>query len=627
MEVEVEVAAVAEAGKPERGLSPLIATVLLVVSTLVAGGLLVEGLGKLGAPSIPPQTVVQLWTNYPGNGGIAIVHASGEGISKAYRADILENTPMGTLLENIRWANLELRVNGVRVENEIDLALVTGPVKEGMNDLPGPGEALALSFKRGKLNVGDKVELIYTPLGYKVAEATVPEPVPGRQYVDTGIQLRAARLLGRQEETVKAMKEKRFSDARRLAYELQAITRDLHDNYLAYSPYLENNLWELNRYMPDLVSENLCKTLIVIYEGCLPHLINALELIDNIMYVWLHVDDPSLLQAVQLYQIENARLCAKAIYENVQRVENLRKASKYYDSSKTLLQNMEILYAIPGGFVQDLSRDLYIPFLTPWVETLQCTGALGRFTLKLRIYNLGTVPVQNLDAKMYVWEDWPTNSNHSGEDTANPFWPSVYFKVTSQDSRNQGFLKIEVEDPFWNKQLQPMQNKVMDMWEHIVWNFGWPRLPYPTKCEKQYWWVDEQQLVQRLENWGLTYDLSENNHPLIEYFRKIGSDLRAPYTGEGGKGYYVGDILQDSSTTWSKRNLGPGGDFLTVTVDVPTTSMDWFKPSRGGTTNCGLWIDDQFQLSEVYVVGDDAFWGRRTELDAFSAMYMGSVCG
>ncbi|TDA31046.1 MAG: hypothetical protein DSO02_07145, partial [Hadesarchaea archaeon] len=348
---------------------------LLIVTTLLAGGLLVEGLGRLGAPPMPPQTVVQLWTNYPGYGGVAIIHASGEGITKAYRADIFEETPLGTLLENIRWQNIELRVNGVRMENEIDLALVTGPVKKGMNDLPGPGEALVLSFKGENLKVGDKVELIYTPTGYKMAEATVPEPTPGRAYVDTAIQLRAARMLGRQEATVEAMKKKNFQEARRLAYELQAIARDLHDNYLARSRYLENNLWELHRYMPDLVPENLCKTLIVIYEGCLPYLINALELIETIMYQDLHADDPSLLQAVTQNQITAAAAHSRAILENLSKVENLRAASKYCldnergNSNAEKIARMSILTAIPGGFVQDLSRDLYIPFLTPWVNT------------------------------------------------------------------------------------------------------------------------------------------------------------------------------------------------------------------------------------------------------------------
>jgi flagellin-like protein len=617
----------AEGALPERGVSPLIATVLLVVSTLVAGGLLVEGLGKLGAPSIPPQTVVQLWTNYPGYGGVAIVHASGEGISKAYRADILEETPMGTLLENIRWANLELRVNGVRVENEIDLALVTGPVKRGMNDLPGPGEALALSFKRGTLRVGDKVELIYTPLGYKVAEATVPEPVPGRQYVDTAIQLRAARLLGRQEETVKAMKEKRFSDARRLAYELQAIARDLHDNYLAYSPYLENNLWELNRYMPDLVSENLCKTLIVIYEGGLPHLINALELIENIMYVWLRVDDPSLLQAVRRYQIENAALCARAIYENVQRVENLRWKSKYYtplpgeneNTPESKIRRMEILYAIPGGFVQDLSRDLYIPFLTPWVESLSMSTS--GLSVTMRVYNLGTTRVENIRINMYTWVD-NVGAPSGGEDSDwnAKFWVSKFFNKGSTGSRYSGFQKIKVDPIFASKPLFPMYyvdnlgNAEMDLWEHIIWNFGWPRLPYPTKCERQYWWVDEHQLVQRFQNWGLTYDLSENNHPIVEFFWKNNRIApSAPYMGEGGKAVYVGNPF--SRVSPSKTSLDPGGDNLTISY----SGTDFLL-------YCGLDIDDQMALSDVYVVGDDAFWGRKTELAAFAAMYMNAVC-
>ncbi len=618
--------------KQKEGVSPLLGTILLVSMVFGLGVGVSLIVRSVSGPNLPPQTVVQLWTNYPGYGGVAIVHASGEGISKAYRADILENTPMGTLLENIRWANLELRVNGVRVENEIDLALITGPVKEGMNDLPGPGEALALSFKRGKLNVGDKVELIYTPLGYKVAEATVPEPVPGRQYVDTGIQLRAARLLGRQEETVKAMKEKRFSDARRLAYELQAITRDLHDNYLAYSPYLENNLWELNRYMPDLVSENLCKTLIVIYEGCLPHLINALELIDNIMYVWLHVDDPSLLQAVQLYQIENARLCAKAIYENVQRVENLRKASKYYDSSKTLLQNMEILYAIPGGFVQDLSRDLYIPFLTPWVEALSVSMS-GGMNVQLRIYNLGTTRVENLTAHMFMWLDnYQKNLNPGDQGSLDSaFWVSRYFNVGQPSSRFTGFSQVVVDPQFVSKPLQPLQNTTMDMWEHIVWNYGWPRLPYPTKCEREYWWVDEHQLVQRFQDWGLTYDLTENNHPIIEYFRRY-TGLCAPYTGEGGRAVYAGDVLTDSTVKWYNSagqqisppiNLNPGGDYVKVVLSQDCLlNLDFWAPN----ISCKLQTDAQFQLQEVYVAGDDAFWGGKTELEAFSAMYMNKLC-
>ena len=194
------------------------AVTCLIIITVLAGGVAIVALAKIKAPSIPPQTVLQVWTNYPGYGGVAIVHASGEGINNAYRADVLEETPMGALLENIRWESIELRVNGVVVENEIDMALVTGEVESGVNPLPAEGEALAISFEQGFLKVGDKVEVVYKPLGYKMAEATVPEPQPGRQYVDTGIQLRAARLLGRKDDTVSAMKNREFAKARELAY-------------------------------------------------------------------------------------------------------------------------------------------------------------------------------------------------------------------------------------------------------------------------------------------------------------------------------------------------------------------------------------------------------------------------
>ncbi len=609
-----------------KSVSPLVATVLLIVTTMLSGGLLVESLGKLGAPSTPPQTVVQLWTNYPGYGGIAIVHASGEGISRAYRADILEETPLGTLLENIRWQNIELRVNGVRVENEIDLALITGPVKKGMNDLPGPGEALALSFRGENLKVGDKVELIYTPMGYKLAEATVVEPAPGRAYVDTAIQLRAARMLGRQDATVQAMKDKNFSEARRLAYELQALARDLHENYLARSKYLENNLWELHRYMPDLVPENLCKTLIVIYEGCLPHLINALELIETIIYQDLHADDPTLLQAVTLTQMNAAAAHSRAILENVSMVENLRAASKYCldnerdNSNASRIARMSIITAIPGGFVQDLSRDLYLPFLTPWVETMSINGG---FSLALRIYNLGTTRVENLSAKMYMWlENYPSRGDEGTQPQAS--WASRYFNNTGTDARFRGFYKISIDPSFWSNQLQPMTYQTVDMWEHLIWNYGWPRLPYPTRCEGQYWWVDEHQLVERFKAWGLVYDLTENHHPLVDYFRRY-TGLRVPYTGEGGRGRYGGELLSIPGVTWSRSPLyiNPGGDWIKATLNM-NCAADLVKYLYN--ISCGLDMDDQFMIVDMYLVGDDAFWGKKTELGALAVQWQKPLC-
>lgn len=610
------------------------AVTCLIIITVLAGGVAIVALAKIKAPSIPPQTVIQVWTNYPGYGGVAIVHASGEGINNAYRADVLEETPMGTLLENIRWESIELRVNGVAVENEIDMALVTGEVESGVNPLPAEGEALAISFEQGFLKVGDKVEVIYKPLGYKMAEATVPEPQPGRQYVDTGIQLRAARLLGRKDDTVSAMKNREFAKARELAYEMEAIVRDIHDNWLANSEYLENDLWELNRYMGDLVDENLCKTLIIIYEGDLPYLINALELIETIIYDDLHADDPVLLASTSLEQIENAAYHSKMICENVGTVENLRKASKYYDHTKTLLQNMEILYAIPGGFIQDLSRDLYLPFIVPWVESMSLdTDGLH---LKLRVYNLGTVRVENIVGHMYVWVE---NEQGSGEDASDSrFWPEWYFHSTGTDSDGDGFCEIVIEDDWKGENaLIPTskENESFDLWEMLTWNFGWPRFPYPTKMEGQYWWVGEHDVVERLARHGVTYDLTENNNPIIEYFFHKTGTVYAPYVGEGkppvqdrggnylsegGKAVFAGDPLTHEKANWDRRYLEPGGDYFVVTYDGTDFLVgDW------GTLN--LNIDDQMQLTDFYLYGYDTTWNKRQELSAWAIGYMDSVCG
>jgi len=622
-----------------RGVSVLVGVTLLIILTVVGTGLVLVLMERIKAPSIPPQTVIQVWTNYPGYGGVAIVHASGEGINNAYRADVLEETPMGTLLENIRWESIELRVNGVAVENEIDMALVTGEVESGVNPLPAEGEALAISFEQGFLKVGDEVEVIYKPLGYKMAEATIPEPQPGRQYVDTGIQLRAARLLGRKDETVSAMKNGEFAKARELAYEMEAIVRDIHDNWLANSEYLENDLWELNRYMGDLVDENLCKTLIIIYERDLPYLINALELIETIIYNDLHADDPVLLASTSLEQIENAAYHSKMICENVGTVENLRKASKYYDHTKTLYQNMEILYAIPGGFIQDLSRDLYLPFIVPWVEdmSLGIKNLSGHFYLKLRVYNLGTVRVENIVGHMYVWLE--NEEGGRGEDKANArFWPEWYFEGTEEDSKYTNFKKIRIEDNWKGENaLIPTskENESFDMWQMLTWNFGWPRFPLPTKMEGQYWWVEEQDVVERLARHGVTYDLTENNNPIIEYFFHKTGTVYAPYVGEGkppvknrggnylsegGKAVFAGDPLVHSNAVWERRYLNPGGDYFTVTYDGGTDFLvgDW------GSLDTNA--QNQMQLADFYLYGYDTVWNKKQELSAWAVGYMGSVC-
>ena len=416
---------------------------------------------------------------------------------------------------------------------------------------------------------------------------------------------------------------------------MEAIVRDIHDNWLANSEYLENDLWELNRYMGDLVNENLCKTLIIIYEGCLPYLINALELIETIIYNDLHADDPVLLAETSLEQIENAAYHSKMICENVDTVENLRKASKYYDHTKTLLQNMEILYAIPGGFIQDLSRDLYLPFIVPWVESMSLdTNGLH---LKLRVYNLGTVRVENIVGHMYAWVE---NVDGGGEDT-NPnarFWPELYFQGTGESSgRYDGFEKIIIEEDWKGENaLIPTskENESFDLWEMLTWNFRWPRFPYPTKMEGQYWWVEEQDVVERLARHGVTYDLTENNNPIIEYFFHKTGTVYAPYVGEGkppvqkrgdgytsegGKAFFIGDPLAHSDAKWDRRYLEPGGDYFVVSYDGTS-----FLDDLG---YCGLDVDEQMMVADFYLYGYDTAWNKKQELSAWAVGYMGSACG
>ena len=228
-----------------------------------------------------------------------------------------------------------------------------------------------------------------------------------------------------------------------------------------------------------------------------------------------------------------------------------------------------------------------------------------------------------------------------GEDTGDAaFWASRYLNKGAD--LGNGFSAVTIDPQFQSNPIQPTANPVnMKMWEHIIWNYGWPRLPYPTKCEGQYWWVEEHQLTEKFKAWGLTYDLNENNHPLIEYFRRY-TKLRAPYTGEEGRATYLGDVMHpnstshitctyDNGTSWQTNNpvfsLDPGGRYVKIVYNISCAAdLLW---SRGGFVtgaSCGLDIDAMHQAIDLYLVGDDAFWGRKTELWAFSDMWVNALC-
>jgi FlaG/FlaF family flagellin (archaellin) len=141
-----------QAGRKAPGVSPLVATVMLVILTLLLFGIYVLGItGGSTTPTQPLQAVVRA-ENVEGR--LVVRHVVGDEIPKAFR---LSNGA-------VTWVNLVVRRNGENLS--VTGGARVGNLTTGMVDF-GPGTRLELPVSVGR---GDRITVVYVPAGQTLCE-------------------------------------------------------------------------------------------------------------------------------------------------------------------------------------------------------------------------------------------------------------------------------------------------------------------------------------------------------------------------------------------------------------------------------------------------------------------------
>jgi hypothetical protein len=164
----------------DKGVSPLVATILLLTLAIAFGITILAGYLSALAPGAPPKRVSLSLLYENSLRRLTVRHLSGDMLFSAFLVR-MENrldarTAKGTL-EN--WKAVEVRVNGVRlgkdrVENVVLVQenlyfLTLAPVAVNL----GPGDEVRLENWKVPLSPGEVVTLVYLPTGQTLAEMAV----------------------------------------------------------------------------------------------------------------------------------------------------------------------------------------------------------------------------------------------------------------------------------------------------------------------------------------------------------------------------------------------------------------------------------------------------------------------
>ncbi|MEM2866378.1 MAG: hypothetical protein QXM46_00995 [Candidatus Hadarchaeales archaeon] len=165
---------------PERGVSPLVATILLLTLAIAFGITILAGYLAALAPGSPPKRVSLslLYENSPPR--LTLRHQWGDYLFGAFQmregSKIDDRTARGKL-EN--WKALEVRVDGARlgtdrVENVVLVQenLYYQPLAPIVVNL-GPGDEVRLEDWKVPLRSGEVVTVVYLPTGQTLAEMMV----------------------------------------------------------------------------------------------------------------------------------------------------------------------------------------------------------------------------------------------------------------------------------------------------------------------------------------------------------------------------------------------------------------------------------------------------------------------
>jgi flagellin-like protein len=160
------------------GVSPVIATILLIAITVVAVGVVMAFVAALPKPVVSVNTEIIIGGATAGSGTLTITHTGGDMITNAF-----DNSVSGTA----SWLNMQVRINGAQVP----LTLISGttyaatvtfngsPIPSGASNF-SVGDTLVLSgcllpgvIQSTPLISGDVITVVYTPANQILVTVTV----------------------------------------------------------------------------------------------------------------------------------------------------------------------------------------------------------------------------------------------------------------------------------------------------------------------------------------------------------------------------------------------------------------------------------------------------------------------
>jgi len=149
------------AGLKERGVSVMVGVISLIgMAVLLAASLSLALRGWEIKSPLHPLLELRMEKDKYGRENVILAHLGGDPLPEAF------SLSGGT----ITWKNLEMRVNGIRVE------VASGALYNGSGSTSGPvsfvrGDRLSLTLEN--LKAGDYISVIYRPAGQVLVEARI----------------------------------------------------------------------------------------------------------------------------------------------------------------------------------------------------------------------------------------------------------------------------------------------------------------------------------------------------------------------------------------------------------------------------------------------------------------------
>jgi hypothetical protein len=585
--------------KQRVGVSPLLGTILLVSMVFLLGVGVSFIAGRVGGPNLKhtPNVLLQLWRNFPGRGAVGVVNVKGEEVEEAFYADFVIDTEYGSIFENVRWKNLEVKVNGQAVENELEYLLYASPlpadkkVKNALLSLPSGGGVVSFSYRQGFLKIGDEVAVVHKPSKWVLAQTTMAHPLEcpevesawlGPNMVDSCISLRALQSRALEREMVGALFpyiENRVNENYRWYYENFGKARSyiprienlvgqiqlLLNSCKATGGYLENDLRELYDYMgPGLISEQEYYKLCMAYKSydqwkrgvpqdnrLLYLLVNGLEVIYTMENPVIRAWDPSYVSKWQgtgtMYGlIENVA----RDYTNAQLKPIIRQIENLLDNSPYPGIPVEaITYFGVSPEMDDIYEDFYRPAIVPNLVSYKWVDSTT-FEFIIKVYNVGGDNANNFTRVATLWYSLD-----------NKWWVSKYFKRAKDEGLTpENALYVKPEN--W---LVPMESKLIGTWGTRVFDNGYHNTyRYTSRIRLDNWWKGRPGLANK------TY--LENLSPELVAF-----NLQVPYAAEPNTNTKLASRVENrpSDRALENRNLAPGTYWYdNIRIKLSSTEMD-----------------------------------------------------